>query len=1050
MNLLNLMVEIGVKDNATKQANTISTAMIAKANLVADAIKAAAQSAMQAVTGFMNSAVSAYATYEQQIGGMKTFFGDAADTVIENAKKAYDTAGMSANQYMTNVSSFAMSLINSVAKRRSTVVQEDTEEKKKALDSQVTALSKALSKEYNAESKALSKQLSAYSKALSKRVEEQQEANEEALEARKDALDDEYEALEDSLDKEVEAYEKATDARIKEIDREYTERLKLVDEEEYKRVKAIEAQIEALEEQGEAEDAARKERQNQTKIANLKDEIANAKFIEDKEKAERELADFLEDIDADKRDTTRKNQIKSLKEQKDAIREQADQQRDAIKEEAESTKDAYEEQRAAELKQIKEANADKLEAARESNEDILKELRKSQSKQIKAMREENENAIEAMQDRNDAILESMQESNDNQLEELRNYVADQKEILKSAADNNSEYVKVTAEDQIEAARIADIAIRDMADNANNTGTSIQSIQDAYQGFSKQNFTMLDNLKLGYGGTKEEMERLLEDAEKVKASHGEMADYSIDSFADIVEAIHVVQEEYGFMNTTLDEGMTTIEGATNRVKAAWENWLTSLGDPDYDVVESTEQLMQAVGNAAGLLIPRIAEIIGTIAKYVKEHGPEIWENFKTAMMEALPEEWKEKIQGFIDKVDDFIRKIGEFIDSLGGIDGIVNGASDVIKTFGDAFKTVSDVLGPFAPQIAIAGAALMALSPVIAIGQGIFGAFSGIGGILSSLGGSATTAAGGVGTLTTAAETAAGTAGGGGLTALSGSLSGVGGALASALGTAAIAGGAAAGVGLLTNSVLESTGSIDRFHESVKNGTYNATEQFTHMSTSIQNSNADVVNSMGKVKGSVEKASDDMADSMDKGGTGMANSMKTAKDKVENNVVTMRDSINGTFRNSDRLLNTAGNNIIVGFWNGMVGAWHTVQDWILGIGEWIAQHKGPEQYDRHLLEPAGNWIIGGLHKGLKDSFESDVMPYVSEMAGEMEDAFGNPVLSATGKATISGAKAAAQSQREPKQMNIILELDGVQFARAVYNANNRETQRVGTKLVGGYA
>ncbi len=1050
MNLLNLMVEIGVKDNATKQVQTISTGMIAKATLVADAIKAAAQTATEAVTGFLSSAVSAYGAYEQQIGGMKTFFGEASDTVIANAQKAYETAGMSANQYMTNVSTFAMSLISSVAKRRSTVVQEDTKEKQKALESQLSALEKSLGKEYDAESKALSKQLSAYSKALSKRVDEQREANEEALDARKDALEDEYDALEDSLDKEVAAYEKATDARIKEIDREYTEKLKLVDEDEYRRVKAIEAQIEAIEAQGEAEEAALKERQNQTKIANLKDEIANAKFIEDKEEAERELADFMAELEVDKREATRKSQIKSLKDQKEAIRDQADQQRDAIKEEADATKEAYEEQRDTELAQIKETNAAKLKAAREHNEDVLKELQKSQNKQIAAMREENEDAIEAMQERNDGILASLKESNDDQIAAMRDYVADQKELLKEAAADTGEYVKANAEDQAEAARIADIAIRDMADNANKTGNSIQSIQDAYKGFSRQNFTMLDNLSLGYQGTKESMQDLLNDAEQIKASHGEMASYSIDSFADIVEAIHVVQEEYGFLDTTIDEGATTIEGSISRTKAAWENWLISLADPDYDVQKTTTELVDSAANTLELLIPRVEEILTTLFKVVEERGPEIFDKLKQAILNSVPDEWKGKIEGLIENVKEFLEKVGGIIDDMGGFEGIASKAVDTLTAFTDSINAVTSLLGPLAPVVMTVGGALLALSPVIAVGKGIFDAFSGLGGLFSSLGGGAATAAGEVGTLTTAAETAAGTASGGGLTALSGSLSGIGGTLTAALGPAAIAGGAAAGVGLLTNAVLESTGSVDRFHESVKNGTYDAEQQFTHMSTEVQNANANVVNSMGKIQGSVEDASKSMADDMDSGGTSMAKSMSTAKDKVENNVVTMRDSINGTFRNSDRLLNAAGNNIIVGFWNGMVSAWHSVQDWISGIGQWIAEHKGPEQYDRHLLEPAGGWIIGGLHKGLKDSFESDVMPYVSEMAGEMEDAFGNPVLSATGKATISGAKAAAQSQREPRQMNIILELDGVQFARAVYNANNKETQRVGTKLVGGYA
>ena len=111
-------------------------------------------------------------------------------------------------------------------------------------------------------------------------------------------------------------------------------------------------------------------------------------------------------------------------------------------------------------------------------------------------------------------------------------------------------------DTEKAAQIADMAIIDMSDNANKMGTSMELIQNAYQGFAKQNYTMLDNLKLGYGGTKTEMERLIADANKVKEANGEMADLSIDSFADVTEAIHIIQEEMGITGTTAKEAAST--------------------------------------------------------------------------------------------------------------------------------------------------------------------------------------------------------------------------------------------------------------------------------------------------------------------------------------------------------------------------------------------------------------------------------------------------------------------------------------------------------------
>lgn len=163
-------------------------------------------------------------------------------------------------------------------------------------------------------------------------------------------------------------------------------------------------------------------------------------------------------------------------------------------------------------------------------------------------------------------------------------------------------------DTEKAAAHADMAIRDMADNANKMGTSMDTIQQTYASLSRGNFAMLDNLKLGFGGTKSEMERLLSTAEQVKAANGEMVDYSIDNFADMVEAIHVVQESMGIAGATAAEAATTIEGSVNSAKAAWDNWLTGLGNPDADMTALTDQLVTSIVTAAQNIIPRIGVIL----------------------------------------------------------------------------------------------------------------------------------------------------------------------------------------------------------------------------------------------------------------------------------------------------------------------------------------------------------------------------------------------------------------------------------------------------------
>lgn len=155
-----------------------------------------------------------------------------------------------------------------------------------------------------------------------------------------------------------------------------------------------------------------------------------------------------------------------------------------------------------------------------------------------------------------------------------------------------------------AAEVGNKAIIDMSDNANKMGTSMTDIQNAYQGFAKQHYGMLDNLKLGYGGTKQEMERLIQDANRVKQANGQMATLSIDSFADVVEAIHTIQDEMGITGTTSKEAASTIEGSVNMMKAAWKNWQTGLGQDDADLDKLTKELIDSIETVLKNSIPRI--------------------------------------------------------------------------------------------------------------------------------------------------------------------------------------------------------------------------------------------------------------------------------------------------------------------------------------------------------------------------------------------------------------------------------------------------------------
>lgn len=191
-------------------------------------------------------------------------------------------------------------------------------------------------------------------------------------------------------------------------------------------------------------------------------------------------------------------------------------------------------------------------------------------------------------------------------------------------------------DTAKAAEIGNMAVVDMSDNANKMGSSMESIQNAYAGFAKQNYTMLDNLKLGYGGTKEEMQRLIDDANALNAAQGNLTEYSIDSYADIVSAIHDVQTEMGITGTTAKEASTTIEGSVNSAKAAWQNWLTALGDSNADVQQKTEELMSAIGTAAQNILPVIAQVLSSIGQALKTKLPEFLSQAVSFVISNLPQ------------------------------------------------------------------------------------------------------------------------------------------------------------------------------------------------------------------------------------------------------------------------------------------------------------------------------------------------------------------------------------------------------------------------------
>lgn len=269
-------------------------------------------------------------------------------------------------------------------------------------------------------------------------------------------------------------------------------------------------------------------------------------------------------------------------------------------------------------------------------------------------------------------------------------------------------VSSLAGDTNAAAEMSNMAISDMADNWNKMGSSVQSVQDAYRGFSKQNYVMLDNLKIGYGGTKTEMERLLADADALNAKQGVYTKYSIDNFSDIVQAIHVVQTEMGITGTTADEAATTIQGSTASVKSAWDNLLTGIADPEQNFQWLMDDFVNSFVTAGDNIIPRIKQIVPTLIDGLSEIVTQLAPYVSSIIMELEPtiEEGLQALFGGLSSVASELQPIVADVFSFFG-DAIISGLTSAIENSDFSFlldifdnvKTAVEEVVPLIEKIA---------------------------------------------------------------------------------------------------------------------------------------------------------------------------------------------------------------------------------------------------------------------------------------------------------------------------------------------------------------
>lgn len=259
------------------------------------------------------------------------------------------------------------------------------------------------------------------------------------------------------------------------------------------------------------------------------------------------------------------------------------------------------------------------------------------------------------------------------------------EYMDTVTSFSASLIASLGKDTVAAAAYADLAITDMADNANTFGTSMEDIQNAYKGFSKKNYTMLDNLKLGYGGTQKEMERLLADASEISK-----VKYNINSFSDIIEAIHVIQDNQGIAGTTAAEAEKTISGSVNAAKAAWQNLLSGLADGNQDIDQLVNNLADSVMKAVNQIVPRLqtmaprlVQAVQTLVSTLAPQLPGIINSVLPAMIEAATT----LITGLADVLPDVM---GIIIDQLPTIFNQIGGA--IQKLFPSLVKTFKNLIG----------------------------------------------------------------------------------------------------------------------------------------------------------------------------------------------------------------------------------------------------------------------------------------------------------------------------------------------------------------------